>query len=66
VARNHAGERRPNVPLLGAIVAASALSLTWRPERKSAHKGQLFMVTRVGIVTGATVVNRAVREMRQQ
>jgi hypothetical protein len=57
---------RPNVPLLGAIVAASALSLTWRPERNSASTGQLFMVTRVGIVTGATIVNRAVREMRRR
>jgi hypothetical protein len=65
-ATNSAGATRPNVPLLGAIVAASALSLTWRPERKSASKGQLFMVTRVGIVTGATIVNRAVREMRRR
>jgi hypothetical protein len=65
-ARSSAGATRPNAPLLGAIVAASALSLTWRPERKSASKGQLFMVTRVGIVTGATVVNRAVKEMRRR
>lgn len=66
VARNRAGARRPNVPLLGAIVAASALSLTWRPERKTAHKGQLFMVTRVGIVTGATVFNRSLKAMRRR
>jgi hypothetical protein len=51
---------------LRSTFAASALSLTWRPERKSASKGQLFMVTRVGIVTGATVVNRAVKEMRRR
>jgi hypothetical protein len=66
VLQNRAGERRPNVPLLGAIVAASALSLTWRPERKTAHKGQLFMVTRVGIVTGATVFNRGLKAMRRR
>ncbi|AMW03901.1 hypothetical protein GEMMAAP_01695 [Gemmatimonas phototrophica] len=66
VAQNRAGERRPNVPLLGAVVAASALSLTWRPERKSAHKGQLFMVTRVGIVTGAMVFNRGLKVMRKR
>jgi hypothetical protein len=66
VAQNRAGERRPNAPLLGAIVAASALSLTWRPERKTAHKGQLFMITRVGIVTGATVFNRGLKAMRKR
>ncbi|MFY7922297.1 MAG: hypothetical protein ACOVSI_07770 [Gemmatimonas sp.] len=66
VAHNRAGASRPNAPLLGAIVAASALSLTWRPERASASKGQRFMVARVGIVTGATVVSRAVREMRRR
>jgi hypothetical protein len=66
VAQNRAGERRPNVPLLGAIVAASALSLTWRPERKTAAKGQLFMVTRVGIVTGATVLTRSLKARRRQ
>jgi hypothetical protein len=66
VAQNRAGERRPNVPLLGAIVAASALSLTWRPERKTAAKGQVFFATRVGIVTGATVFNRGLKAMRKR
>lgn len=65
VAQNRAGARRPNLPLLGAIVAASAVSLTWRPERKSASKGQVFMLTRVGIVTGATVLNRGLKAARR-
>jgi hypothetical protein len=61
VAYTEAGAPRPNVPLLGAVIAASAVSLAWRPERKSARKGQLFVLTRVGIVTGATVLNRGYR-----
>jgi hypothetical protein len=65
LAHNRAGERRPNLPLLGAIVAASAISLTWRPERKSASKGQVFMLTRVGIVTGATVLTRGIKAARR-
>lgn len=64
VAQNSAGQSRPNVPLLGAIVTASAVSLLWRPERKAARKGQLFVLTRVGIVTGATVFNRGVQAWR--
>lgn len=64
VAQTRTGARRPNVPLLGAIVTASAVSLAWRPERKSARKGQLFVLTRVGIVTGATVFNRGVQAWR--
>lgn len=64
VAHNRAGERRPNLPLLGAIVAASAVSLSWRPERTDAHKGQLFLLTRVGISMGASSVNRAVGAWR--
>lgn len=65
VAQTRAGEARPNVPLLGAVVAASAASLAWRPERKSAHKGQLFVLTRIGIVTGATVMSRSYRAWRR-
>jgi hypothetical protein len=65
MAQNRAGDRRPNLPLLGAIVAASAVSLTWRPERKSASKGQVFMLTRVGIVTGATVITRGIKAARR-
>lgn len=64
VAHNRAGERRPNLPLLGAIVAASAVSLSWRPERTDAQKGQLFLLTRVGISMGASSVNRAVGAWR--
>jgi len=64
VARNRAGERRPNLPFIGAVVAASAASLSWRPERSDAHKGQVFLLTRVGISLGATSINRAVGAWR--
>ena len=64
VAQNTDGAQRPNAPLLGAIIAASAVSLAWRPERTDAHKGQLFVLTRVGIVTGATVLSRGLGAWR--
>lgn len=59
VVRETNGARRPNVPLLGAIVGASALSLTWRPERENASKGMAFVFTRIGVVTGGTAMNGA-------
>lgn len=65
VAHNRAGERRPNLPVLGSIIGATAVSLAWRPERADAHKGQLFLLTRAGIVTGATVMNRGVKAWRR-
>ena len=64
VAQDAAGTRRPHVPLVGTIVGATAISLAWRPERASAHKAQLFLLTRAGIVTGATVMKRAVQAWR--
>ncbi len=57
--RETSGARRPNVPLLGAIVGASALSLAWRPERENAGKGLAFVFTRIGVVTGGTALNGA-------
>jgi hypothetical protein len=59
VVRETSGARRPNVPLLGAIVGASALSLTWRPERENASKGMAFVFTRIGVVTGGTAMSGA-------
>lgn len=62
VVRNADGARRPNLPLMGAIVGATALSLTWRPERVDAGKGQMFVVTRVGFVSGSTALKSAYSE----
>jgi hypothetical protein len=55
VAQNAAGEARPNVPFLGAVVGASAISLAWRPERADARQGQVFVATRIGIVLAGAV-----------
>ena len=55
VAQNLAGEARPNVPFLGAVAGASAVSLAWRPERADARKGQLFVASRIGIVLAGAV-----------
>ncbi len=60
VAYTRDGDRRPNLPVLGAIVAASAVSLSWRPERTDAHSGRAFLLTRAGIGLGASSINRAV------
>lgn len=64
VAQNRMGAKRPNVPLLGAVAAATAVSLAWRPERKDAHKGQVFLLTRVGISLGASAIVRSVEAWR--
>jgi hypothetical protein len=63
--RETSGARRPNVPLLGAIVGASALSLTWRPERENASKGLAFVFTRIGVVTGGTAMSGAYGAYRE-
>lgn len=65
VVRETSGVRRPNVPLLGAIVGASALSLTWRPERETASKGLTFVFTRIGVVTGGTAMSGAYGAYRE-
>ncbi|HCT55703.1 MAG TPA: hypothetical protein DGD08_00675 [Gemmatimonas aurantiaca] len=62
VVRNAEGARRPNLPLIGAITGASALSLTWRPERVDAGKGQMFVLTRIGFVSGSTALKSAYTE----
>lgn len=59
VVRNADGARRPNVPLLGAIAGASAVSLAWRPEREDAAKGRSFVLTRISAVTGGAMGSAA-------
>jgi len=62
VARDGQGVRRVNVPLLGSVVAATAVSLAWRPERGDAAEGRLFIGTRVGVVLAGYVAERFVLE----
>lgn len=66
VAQNAVGEARPNVPLLGAVVGASAISLAWRPERADARSGQLFVATRIGIVLAGAVAKGMWEAWREQ
>lgn len=65
VARDGGGVRRANVPLLGSVVAATAVSLAWRPERGDAAEGRLFIGTRVGVVLAGYVAERFVLEWWQ-
>ncbi|MCE2902784.1 MAG: hypothetical protein ACK6DP_06300 [Gemmatimonas sp.] len=66
VAQNAAGEARPNVPFLGAVAGASAISLAWRPERADARKGQLFVASRIGIVLAGAVAKGMWEAWREQ
>lgn len=66
VVRTASGARRPNVPLLGAIAGASALSLAWRPERADHGKGLVFVGTRFGVVTGGAALTDAWRALRDR
>jgi hypothetical protein len=66
VAQNAVGEARPNVPFLGAVVGASAISLAWRPERADARSGQLFVATRIGIVLAGAVAKGMWEAWREQ
>jgi hypothetical protein len=64
VARDARGGAHLNTPLLGGVVTASAASLAWRPERKSAAKGRVFVATRIGVVLGGTTASEAWRVLR--
>ncbi len=44
------GARRAHVPFLASVAAATAASVAWRPERRSAPKARAFAATRLGIV----------------
>lgn len=52
------GVRRANVPLLTSIMAATGVSVAWRPERKDADKTLTFVATRLGLAFGGYVAER--------
>lgn len=54
------GARRVNAPLITSIVAGTAASLAWRPERHDNAKAWAFVGTRLGIGFGGYVVERIV------
>ncbi|MGV3711340.1 MAG: hypothetical protein ACO1Q7_21145 [Gemmatimonas sp.] len=59
VARTATGARKPHLPFVGSVVGATALSLAWRPERHNAVQFQQFVVTRLAIVFGGFIAERA-------
>jgi hypothetical protein len=54
------GGTRPNLPMLVALVTATATSLAWRPERANAVKARSFVAQRLAISFGATLAVNAV------
>ena len=44
---------------IGAVVGATAISVSWRPERRQASTAWFFLGTRVGLVTAGTVMKGA-------
>jgi hypothetical protein len=63
-ARNRAGASRPNLPVVGGIVAGTAASLAWRPEGRAGGSDAIaFVATRLAISFGATIVARTVTEV---
>lgn len=52
------GVRRANVPLLSSILAATGVSVAWRPERKDNEKALAFVATRLGLAFGGYVAER--------
>ncbi len=59
------GVRRANVPFLASVAAATAASVAWRPERRSAVKARAFAATRVGVVLGGFAAERLLVEWRR-
>jgi hypothetical protein len=63
-ARARDGARRPNLPVIGGLVAGTAASLTWRPEGRAGGGDAVgFVATRLAISFGATIVARATSEV---
>ena len=60
----HNGARRPNLPLIGSLMAGSAASVLWRPERSRRSDALTYSLARVGGGIAAAVARRALREFR--
>lgn len=58
------GARRPNLPLIGGLMAGSAASVLWRPERSRRSDALTYSLARVGGGIAAAVARRALREFR--
>lgn len=59
------GVRRLHVPLVASVGAATALSVAWRPERRSAGKAGAFVATRLAVVFAGFAGERLLEEWWQ-
>jgi hypothetical protein len=59
------GARRAHVPFLASVGAATAASVLWRPERRSADKARAFVATRLAVVFAGYAGERLLVEWRR-
>jgi hypothetical protein len=59
------GARRPAIPFLASVGAATATSLAWRPERREPVKARAFLATRLAIVLAGYAGERVLVEWRR-
>lgn len=60
------GVRRAHLPFLASVGAATALSVTWRPERRSADQAGAFVATRLAVVLAGFAGERLLAEWRHR
>ena len=65
-ARDRRNVRRANLPFLVSTLAATAASVTWRPERETRSQALSFAATRVGVVFAGFIVERALLEWKRR
>jgi hypothetical protein len=59
------GARRPAVPFVASVVAATAASVAWRPERRSGATARTFVATRLTVVFAGYAGERLLVEWRR-
>jgi hypothetical protein len=60
------GARRPALPFVAGVGVATAASVAWRPERRSADKARAFVATRLAVVFAGYAGERLLGEWRRQ
>ena len=65
-ARDRRNVRRANLPFLVSTLAATAASVTWRPERETRSQALSFAATRVGVVFAGFIAERALLEWKRR
>ncbi|MBC7840953.1 MAG: hypothetical protein H7099_01500 [Gemmatimonadaceae bacterium] len=65
-ARDSRNVRRANLPFLISTLAATAASVTWRPERETRSQALSFVATRVGVVFAGFIAERVLLEWRRR